>query len=276
MRSGRWKGPPDRTRAAAAGARGAALLALLATAACVRRAPPPDLAADPAALLAQVEATQAKVVSVRGEARVRVDSPSGSGTVTMFVAAARPDRVRLDTLDFFGNAAGVLVADGGRFSLLDLREGVFLRGAATPENLARLLPLALPADELVLLLCGAVPIAPGRPVAVEAGDGVALLTVEGDGARQRLDVGPGAAVHASTIAGGAGSRGGAAYRASFGRFEERAGRPFPGEVRLEGTDGKVKVKLSWKEIEPNAVLPEGGFTLAPPPGVRIVDLDTDR
>lgn len=269
MRSGRTKGPSTRARATVA------LAALLATGACVRRAPPPDLSADPAALLAQVEATQAKVLSVRGEARVRVDSPSGSGTVTMFVAAARPDRLRLDTLDFFGNPAGVLVADGGRFSLLDLREGVFLRGVATPENLARLLPLALPADELVLLLCGAVPIGPGRAVSVEAGDGVALLTVEADGTRQRLDVGPGAAVHASTIAGGEG-RAGVAHRVSFGRFEERAGRPFPGEVRLEGTDAKVKVRLSWKEIEPNAVLPEGGFTLAPPPGVRIVELDTER
>lgn len=246
-----------------------AVLLILASAACVKRAPPPDLAADPAALLAQVEATQAKVERVRGEAKVKVDSPRGGGTVTMFVVAERPDRVRLDTLDFFGNPAGVLVAEGGRFSLLDLREGVFLRGASTPENLARLLPLAIPADELVLLLCGAVPLV-GRPIAVEPGDGVARLTLEAGGRVQRVDVGAGAAVHASSESGVGGRR------IAFDRFEERAGRPFPGEVRLEAPDAGVKVKLSWKEIEPNAVLPPGGFAVAPPPAVRVIDVEEAR
>src|SRR5512145_482413 len=89
---------------------GPALLALLSTAACVRRAPPPELSADPSALLAQVERTQALVTRVRGEARVKVESPAGSGTVTQLLIAERPDRLRLDTLDFFGNPAAVLVA----------------------------------------------------------------------------------------------------------------------------------------------------------------------
>lgn len=269
------RGPASRLRGHAAASRAAALLALCAVAGCVKRAPPPDLAADPAALLAQVERTQARVARVRGEARVKVESPRGGGSVTMLVAAERPDRVRLDTLDFFGNPAGVLVADAGRFALLDLREGVFLRGAATPRNLARLLPLALPADELVQLLCGAAPLA-GRPVAVEAGDGVARLTLEADGRVQRVDVGAGAAVHASSASDPAGRALAGSYRLAFDRFEERAGRPFPGELRIEAADAGVRVRLTWKEIEPNAVLPAGGFDLAPPTGVRVVDLDAER
>jgi len=253
------------------------LLSLVATAACVKRAPPPDLAADPAALLAQVEGTQARVERVRGQARVKLESRAGNGTVTQFVDAERPDRLRLETLDFFGNPAAVLVADGGRFALLDLREGVFLRGAATPENLARLLPLAMPAPELVELLCGAAPLVAGRPVSVEAGDGVARLTLEGQDRLQVLDVGAGAAVHASRVlARPALPAPQDRYDVAFDRFEERAGRPFPARVRLRAPGAGVRVELSWKEIEVNGVLPEGTFGIVPPPGARIVDLDAER
>jgi outer membrane lipoprotein-sorting protein len=253
------------------------LLSLAVTAACARRAPPPDLSADPAALLAQVEATQARVERVRGEARVKVASPAGSGTVTQFVIAERPDRLRLETLDFFGNPAAVLVADGGRFALLDLREGVFLRGDATPRNLARLLPFAIAAPDLVLLLCGAVPIAPGRAISVEPGDGVARLTVESEDRLQRLDVGAGAAVHAARVEARPPLPAPPdAWDVVFDRFSERAGRPFPGKVRLDAAAAKVRLELTWKEIEANGVLPEGSFGLVPPPGARVVDLDAER
>jgi outer membrane lipoprotein-sorting protein len=251
-----------------------ALLLLAAAAGCVRRAPPPDLSPDPVALLAQVAATQARVERVRGEARVKLESPGASGSVTQLVAAERPDRLRIDALDFFGNPAAVLVADGGRFALLDLRDGAFYRGAATPENIARLVPLPIPARDLVLLLCGAAPITAGGAASIEPGDGVLTLTVEGEDRIQRLDVGAGAAVHASTVH----DRPGQAplvsrYDVAFDRFEDRGGRPFPGEVRLEAPGAGVRLRLTWKEIEVNGVLPEGTFTLSPPQGVRIVDLD---
>src|SRR5512138_467549 len=179
-------GPAPVSEAPVRAGRGSPLPALLlftllaVTAGCPRRAPPPDLSADPATLLAQVEKTQALVERVAGEAKIKVESPQGRGTLTHFVTAERPDRIRLETLDFFGNPAAVLVAGDGRFALLDLREGVFLRGASTARNLARLLPLAIPAPELVQLFCGAVPITPGRATAVAPGDGVARLTVEGE------------------------------------------------------------------------------------------------
>jgi hypothetical protein len=253
-----------------------ALLLLASAGGCVKRAPPPDLSPDPAALLAQVERTQARVERVRGEARVRVETPGGSGTVTQLVLAERPDRLRLDALDFFGNPAAALVADGGRFTLLDLREGVFYRGAATPENLTRLVPVPISARDLVLLLCGAVPVA-GRASAVEPGDGVLRLTLEDGDRVQRLDVGAGAAVHRSTVrerpgTGSASPR----YDVAFDHFQERGGRPFPDEVRLDAPGAGVRLRLTWKEIDVNGVLPEGSFTLTPPPGVRIVDLDGEH
>ena len=88
-----------------------ALLALFALAGCPRLQAP-NLSRDPDALLDQVAAGQRRVQRVSGRARVKVSSPSLSGTVSELIAAEKPDRVHLETLDFFGNPAAVLVAAG--------------------------------------------------------------------------------------------------------------------------------------------------------------------
>jgi hypothetical protein len=128
----------------------------LALTACHPRRPPPDLSRDPGPLLAQVRAAQARVQRVSGEARVKVEAKGMRTAVTVreFIAAEKPDRLHVEVLDFFGNVGAVLVASGGRFQLYDAKERVFYRGEATPENLARLVPLPLPAEDLVTILCG--------------------------------------------------------------------------------------------------------------------------
>jgi hypothetical protein len=125
-RDGRTRGARGGA-AARAGALVACWLAALSAVVggCASRVPPADLSRDPAALLEQVRAAQARVTRVRGSARVNIESPGGSGTVTELAAAEKPDRLRLETLDFFGNPAAVLVAAGGRFAFHDQRENVF-------------------------------------------------------------------------------------------------------------------------------------------------------
>src|SRR6266536_511391 len=91
-------------------------------------------------------------LALAGCPRVKIKSPGANGTVTEFAAAEKPDRVHLETLDFFGNPAAVLVAADGRFAFLDARANVFYRGDATPENVARLLPVMIPVEELVVIL----------------------------------------------------------------------------------------------------------------------------
>ena len=167
---------------------GLALLAFVLAAGCARRAPPPDLSLDPAELLGQVQAAQAKVRSVQGDARVAVESAGRSGTVSQFLAAERPDRLHVETLDFFGNVAAVLAARDGRFALYDARERVFYRGLATPGNLARIVPLPLRAEELVAILCGGAPL-PGAAASAAPGRGTVHLELAGPGGSATLAVG---------------------------------------------------------------------------------------
>ncbi|BDG03976.1 lipoprotein insertase outer membrane protein LolB [Anaeromyxobacter oryzae] len=253
-----------------------ALAAALALAACrPPRTPPPDLSLDAAALRDQVLRSQARLRSVSGTARVGVDAPGGSGTVSQFVAAERPDRVHLEVLDFFGNVTVVLVAGEGRFALYDAREKVLYRGAATPENLARLLPVPIPAEDLVAILLGTAPLVDGTPTAAVPGAGFVTLELARGALTQALRVGSDAVVERSSrrVAGGPGP---GTYDLRFEIFQQRAGVWFPRQVALRADSPKVKLDLAWKDAEVNGEIDPKLFRLEPPRGARVVDLGGDE
>lgn len=246
------------------------LCAAAASAACPHL-PPPGLPEDAEGLRAAVAAAQARVQRVTGSARLRVQTPGASGRLDALVAAERPDRLRLELLDFFGAPAVVLVAAGGRFGFLDVRAGTWTRGQATPENVSQLLPVALPAEELVAVLCGSAPLLPGRATAARPGDGLMRLWIEGLGLAQRLDVGAGAAVEASRVTGAGGARAG--YDLDFSVFRHLAGVRFPTDLRLDAAAGGSRVDLSWgQDLEINGPAAPALFALEPPPGARVVEL----
>lgn len=239
------------------------------------RVPPPDLSRDPTELLAAVRAAQGRVARVQGSAKVRLESPRASGWVDEFVAAEKPDRVRLETRDFFGNVAAVLVADGGRFALYDARQRVYYRGEATPENVSRLLALALPPADLAVLLCGSAPLVEGAPREVEVRGSQLLLRLGGASAEQELAVGEEAAVEESRVRrlAAAPGGGGAEYDLELDGFRRRGGVRFPTAARLAAPAAGVRLELRWKEdLEVNGAPDPALFRLEPPRGARVVDL----
>jgi hypothetical protein len=247
-------------------------LAAAAASACAPRRPPPDRSLDPAGLAEQVRAAQARVVRVQGQARVRVASPEWKGSVMHFLAAEKPDRVHLEALDFFGNPALVLVADAGRFALYDARAKVLWRGPATARNLSRLLPIALPPEDLVTILCGSAPLLDGgAPARADPGRGTVTLVLEAAGISQALAVGPRAVVESSRVrrADGGAVPGAVDLRLAYDDAEHPG---FPSEVKLDAGDRGVAIALAWREVEPNAALDAALFRLAPPRGARVVDL----
>lgn len=261
----------DRQRSLLASCRKIALaLAAAALAGCPPRVPPPELSLDPAQLLAQVRAAQARVSTVRGEARVRIASARGSGTVRAFVAARKPERAAVQTLDFFGNTASVLSTAGGELSLYDARERVLYRGAATPENLARFVPVALSPADLATLLCGSAPLLDGEAVRAVPGRGWVELELAAGGRRQVLRVGPGAAVLSASVSVAGGGPG--AYEVAFEAFDASRGVRFPGEITLSSRDPAASMRLTWTEVEPGAPVEDALFAPSAPRGARIVNL----
>ena len=254
-----------------------ALVVALALAGC-RRLPAPDLPADPAALLDEVVRAQRAVTSVEGQARVHVEARGFEGTVTQFIAAEKPDRLHVETLDFFGNVVAVLVASGDRFALYDAREKVLYRGRPTKENIARLVPLAIDAPSLVTILCGSAPLLPGPPVELEPGEGVVRLVLDGGDRRQTLAIGAEAAVERSRVrlvgADGAVTDAPApdAFDLRFDVFRRWGGARFPTDLHLVARDPAAKLDLHWTEVEVNRPVDPELFVLEPPRGARVVEL----
>ena len=246
---------------------GVAIAAALA--ACTPRVPPPDLSLEPAALLAQVEAA-AWVTHVQGDARLRLDAPGAKGVVTAWVAAARPDRLHVEVLDFFGNPAATLVSAEGRLAIYDARSRTFYKGAASAANVARLVPLPLPPERLVALLCGA-PVLSGAPISAEPGRGYVALELRDGPRTTSVRVGPRAAVLQATYRGGAPEL--ADHEVRYGGFMMLERGRFPTEVVVTSGDPDVRVELGWKEPDLTAVPEAALFRMAPPAGARIVDLD---
>jgi hypothetical protein len=246
---------------------GAAIAA--AVAACTPRVPPPDLALEPAPLLAQVQAA-ASVTHAQGDARLRVDAPGAKGVVTAWVAVERPDRLHVEALDFFGNPAATLVAADGRLAIYDARAGTFYTGAATAANVARLVPLPLEPERLVALLCGT-PLLVGAPVSAEPGRGFVALQLEDGPRTTSLRVGPRASVLRATFRGGA--PGVPDHEVRYGGFLDLERGRFPTEAVVSSSDPAVRVELGWKEPDlvtrPDPAL----FRMEPPSGARRVDLD---
>jgi len=256
-------------KSAAAVSRCAALAAALLLAAGCVRLPPPGLPADAAGLLAAVEAAQGKVRRVEGSARLGVEGPGG-GSAEALLAAERPGRLRVELLDFFGAPVALLVVAEGRFLFFDARQGTWTRGEATPGNVARLLPLALPVEEAVELLCGSVPLVDGAALDAAPGDGVMKLILAeegGTGRQQWLGVGAGAAVEWSRLvrplAGGKVEPAGPAIRLSA--FTDRGAVRFPGELRVERAPAPA-VTVAWRgdPVLDGPARPQA-FSLAPPP-----------
>jgi hypothetical protein len=244
-------------------ARSLAAAAVLA-AGCLPRLPPPDLALEPGPLLEQVRATAAGIGAVRGEVRVRVRG-QGHVAAAAFVAARKPASLHLEALDFFGNPVAVLAVSGGRLSIYDARQRTFYRGAATPENVGRLVPLAIAPEELVAELCGA-PLLDGEAVRADPGRGHVALEVRDGRRTTALRVVAGAAVERAEVRGPAGG-----HTVSWSLPLAATGAALPGDVTL--SSGEVRVEVGWVDYEANAALDDALFRLEPPSGARIVELD---
>jgi len=251
----------------------AALAALLGLAGCPR-APPPDLSADPAELLAAVRARDSRVLRVSGRARLRVEGAGSSASFEAMVAAERPDRLRLDLLDFFGSPVARLSVSGGRFALLDARRRTWIRGRASPRALGRLLGVPLPVEDLVAAACGTAVLIDGRPVGAVPGRGVMELVLEGGGREQRLEVGGEAALVSSRLSRPGGGPEPAAPELDFAAFARRQGLRFPGEVVLAVAGGRFRAELRYgPDLALNGPGDPALFATEVPAGAPVEELD---
>jgi len=227
---------------------------------------------DPDKLFELTSQAQANVLTLQGDAKLRVASPQGSGTLSMYVAISRPGLLHLETFDFFNRPVAALVSDGQRFGLYQTEGHVFYQGPASPENVSRFLPVVLPSEELVAVMLGQVPFIPAerKTLELDRDKGVYVLKLFRGGVTQTLHVHTKLhRVVRSEV------RGIPGYDLSFDDLKEQGQNAvvFPKEVKLIAEAAETELRLRYSDVTLNGPPDLTLFELAPPEGARVVDVD---
>ena len=240
---------------------------------------PPEVTAMPApeVVLAELRTAGAGKSSLRAEGRVTYFGEKGRVRLKAVILGERPGHFRIETLSPFEQPIDVMACDGARLWLLSgdrLREG-----PATPENIARLLPLPLYPEEVVDVLLGGVPSGDRfQATQVEpAEEGQWRLHLAGaNGERAQLLIDPVAKlVRRSALLDTDGKE---RVTVDFGDFSapegSADGREMPQEsvVKLPGRDFDMTIKLTKAQVD--VALDPSLFRINAPPGVPLEALDS--
>jgi hypothetical protein len=247
-----------------------ALLALgMALASCGPPPATPPRSLDAATLVAELRARQARVRSLRGETKMDYRSSDGRTKVTINLAVARPGKLRFEAENpITGHTEGTLVTLGPRFALLDVRHGQFLHGPAMPCNVARLLRVAMPPEDVVDILLGSAPLGTFERAEVgwrRDGGGREILTLHllRDWT-ERIEVDPRTrdVVAAELQVGKV-----VVWRLTHEGFRDVRGVRLPRKTHVVESRSASDVVIRYKDVEVNVEIPEVVFQLTPPRGV---------
>ncbi|MCB9545839.1 MAG: DUF4292 domain-containing protein [Myxococcales bacterium] len=246
----------------------AALLLALGLAGCpetFRR--PDDFSADPAPLLAGIARRQAAVASLTGQLHLEVWQRDERVRLRQLVAVRQPDRLRIDSLSPFDQPLSTLVSDGTTLALYSLEEKRFWRGAASPQNLGRLVPIAMAPESLASLLRGTMPVIEHQAaqVAWDGDNGWYQLDLEGkNGRRQRISFEP-KALRVTAAREWVGDA--LQYKARLGDYSNEGDTAVPRRMLLEAEGIRIDVEVVDHRVNP--ALPDAAFELEPPRGIAV-------
>lgn len=224
-------------------------------------------------LLQRINFAESQIYSVKGDAKLIVDSPQGKGAVALFAAVVHPAYVHIEQLDFFNRPQSMFVTDGTRFGLYMAAEGRYYRGPATPVNLSRFLPLVMPPAELAAVMLGRAPRIPADSLEMRFDDQkqqLVLVIVRGK-VRQTLFVQPPSYRVVSSTAENLN-----AYELEFEDLAtDDQGVTLPKHASLDARSAKTKVELVWKDVAINEAPDLTLFEFEPPDDIPVVEVDAN-
>jgi hypothetical protein len=233
--------------------------------------PPPKDAYDSAPdLLADMRALRDRIESFRITGTVDHFGEEHRVQGKTYLFAELPGRLRVDLLSPFGNTLSVLTVDRDVFALADFRENRFLEGPAEPCNIARLIRVPLPADDVIRVLIGHSPIIEGHAEVDWDRQGFYRVTVS-DGARtQRLEVEPDRSslkLRRSRLVEGDQ----VIFDMTFDRWRPVAGAFVPHEIRVKMPRDEADLLVRYDDdgVEVDVDLPQDAWTQSFPDGADV-------
>lgn len=247
------------------------LFLLLAIAGCATVARPPGPkgpapAWESAQLIESLKQRNQQFRSLRALAQVDYAGPEGRHGFQEAVIVQRPDRLRLDTLTFLG-AILIFTATDREVIGYHPREGVYVRGAPTKDNLRRYTQIPLELEEITRLLTGLPPVDPGASWKQEGN----TLTLPSSSGRDVLTFASHEPVPTQWQR--FNQSGNLELSAQFQDYTSTPAGLFPLSLALEAPGQKRKLNIRYKEPEVNAKIPPEQFTQQIPAHVKEVPIE---
>ena len=206
-------------------------------------------------------------------AAAKVDHFANGGErvrVKVNMLLARGGKLRIEADSPLGGSLATLTSDGAKFALLDVRANRYLTGPAKACNVARLIRLALPPDDIVAVLMGGAPLdgtiksvgwdpnSGGREVLTlslpDGGEEIIKL----DARDKRWDV-----MRAERHDAG----GHVLWRATNDNYKDRGEFRLPDVIDVEEPPHGADAEIKFRSLEPNVDIADDLFRLAPPEGL---------
>jgi hypothetical protein len=204
--------------------------------------------------------------SLRALARVDYTGPEGKHSFQEAVLVARPDRLRLETLTLLG-AILIVTANDKELIGYHPREGVFVRGHRSKENLRRYTQMPLELEEITGLLVGLPPLDARSPSTQEG----AALIFSANGRRDLV------AFETSQLVPTKWERfaenGTVELSAQFGDYISTPAGLFPSRILFEAHLQKRKLEIRYQEPELNATISAELFSQEKPPHVQELPIE---
>lgn len=247
----------------------AVLTASLSGCATVTPPPAPTLPApawEPAQLIETLKQRDTALRSVRTLARVDYAGPEGKHSFQEAVLVERPDRLRLETLTLLG-AILIVTANDKELIGYHPREGVFVRGPRSKENLRRYTQMPLELEEITRLLIGLPPL---DAAGSWQQDGAALV-FPGNGRRDVV------AFESTQMVPTKWERFTSDGKVELSaQFSDYIGTPaglFPSKILFEARLQKRKLEIHYQEPELNAKIPAELFSQQKPPHAQELPIE---
>lgn len=231
-------------------------------------APKPPPLWQPGQLIASITQRSKEFRSVRALAQVDYAGPEGKHGFQEAVLVQRPDQLRLETLSYLG-AILIVTANAKEIIGYHPREGVFVRGDRTKENLRRYTQIPLDLEEVTRLLLGLPPVQLSAPWTQE---GNALIFSPNSGKRDVVTFEAQQPVptkwerfnHDGKIE----------LSASFGDYISTPAGLFPSKIHFEARlQNIMTLEIHYQEPELNAALPADLFSQQKPPNAQEVPIE---
>jgi hypothetical protein len=248
------------------------LLLLIAFAGCATMTPPASPKApvpewESAKLIESLKQRMERFRSVRALAQVDYAGPEGRHGFQEAVIVQRPNRLRLDTLTFLG-AILIFTANENQVIGYHPREGVYVRGRPTKENLRRYTQIPLELEEVTKLLTGLPPVDAG---ASWKQDGNMLSAPSSGRGRDVLSFASHEPVPSKWER--FNNDGNLELSAQFLDYTSTPAGLFPLSLILEAHGQKRKMTLRYKEPEVNPDIPPEQFTQQIPAHFKEVPIE---